>query len=253
MSPPLPALIGHRALPLLAPENTAASLRCAADHEIRWIEVDVTMAGDGTLVMMHDLTLARFGQPDQHLADLTRSDLESVDAGHWFSPEFVGEPLLFFPDFLQLADELRLNVNLEIKINPALNTLEQVTAVHQTLLGYTRRYSQLLVSSFDLTALQTLRQLSPDMVIGALFEDLPMDIVAAVRAIEPASIHCDQSRLTEAQAKAVAQHFPLYCYTVNETVTFARLLDWGVSGVFCDRAHAEDMRSLAIERGLPVE
>lgn len=252
MKKPLPALIGHRGLPLLAPENTAASVRCAAEHLIRWIEVDVTMAGDGSLVMMHDLTLSRFGEPDRALSTLSRADLQQVDAGHWFSEAFAGEPLLFFPDFLRLADDLHLNINLELKINPALNRREQVEAVVRVLNNQPLQNSRLLVSSFDLEALRMLRQLWRDVEIGVLFEDLPKDVTAAVSDIQPATIHCDQSRLSEAQANAVTLTWPLYCYTVNETVTFERLLDWGISGVFCDRAHAEDMRALALERGLSV-
>ncbi|EAR07862.1 glycerophosphoryl diester phosphodiesterase [Reinekea blandensis] len=252
MSQPMPALIGHRGLPLLAPENTAASVRCAAEHRISWIEVDVTMAGDGTLVMMHDLTLSRFGQSDRALTELTKAELMQVDAGSWHSKAFAGEPLLLFADFLKLADELALNVNLEIKVHPDLDTEDQVNAVLRTLNDQPLKHSRLLISSFDLSALALLRQCDSAISLGVLFEDLPADIATVVQDIQPQSIHCDQSRLTETQAKAVIGHWPLYCYTVNDTVTFERLLTWGVRGVFCDRAHADDMRALADQHGLPV-
>ena len=58
---PMSALIGHRGLPSQAPENTAASLKAAFEQGIDWIEVDVTMAGDGSLVILHDADLRRFG------------------------------------------------------------------------------------------------------------------------------------------------------------------------------------------------
>lgn len=244
MSQPMPALIGHRGLPLLAPENTAASVRCAAEHKIEWIEVDVTMAGDGTLVMMHDLTLKRFGQPGEALIDQTEASLRTVDAGSWFSAEFAGEPLLMFDEFLILADQLALNINLEIKTNPDLPLNRQIDTIWQTIQANPLQNSKLIVSSFELQTLRRLRELSETIHIGVLFENLPEDIDHAIDGLNPVAIHCDHSTLTQQQAQAVRQRWPLYCYTVNDSETLEKLLSWGVVGVFCDRAHAEELRSV---------
>lgn len=244
MLKPMPALIGHRGLPLLAPENTAASVRCAAENHIDWIEVDVTMAGDQSLVMMHDLTLKRFGQPERHLSDLDADALRQVDAGAWFSEKFAGEPLLLLDDLLTLANELSLNINLEIKTNPAFGIPEQVAAIWSKLSAHPLRNGKLLVSSFDLGILRHLRTLSAEVAIGVLFEVLPDSLEGTVADIHPVSVHCDHSRLNETQARAVSQHWPLYCYTVNDTITLEKLLSWGISGVFSDRAHAAELRAI---------
>ena len=241
MTQPMPALIGHRGLPDKAPENTRASILAAKHHGIDWVEIDVTMAGDGSLVVMHDPDLRLFGQPDVRLADIGRKELQAVDAGSWFSDEFQGEPLLFLDELLSLVSELQLGLNLEIKINDDLETNRQVMAVYETLKHADLPTHQLLVSSFNHAALAQLRNLDNNVQIAPLFKTLPQTIPASLQQLQPVSVHCSQSRLTLQQAMQYASHYPLYCYTVNSAERFGELLQWGVSGIFCDHAHAPEM------------
>lgn len=173
LSAPMPALIGHRGLPLLAPENTAASIRLAAENNIQWLELDVTMAGDGSLVIMHDDDLKRFGQPELALAKLTEQDLKNVDAGSWFSEKFQGEPLLFFSELLQLISELKVGLNLEIKINPQLAVSDQVEKIYQQLAKWPLLEKDLIISSFNLSALHELRNKNATVKLAPLFEKMP--------------------------------------------------------------------------------
>jgi len=247
---PMSALIGHRGLPSQAPENTAASLKAAFEQGIDWIEVDVTMAGDGSLVILHDADLRRFGQPDRTLASLDRAALLQVDAGGWFHAEFAGEPILFMTQLLTLVRRYRLGLNLELKINPDLAMPAQVDAVIEALRPAALDLSKLVVSSFDHRALTRLRQRWPEVAIGILFGALPVDLPAVLIALKPVSIHCDQALLTAPLAAKIVPLYPLYCYTVNDSVTLATLLSWGVSGVFSDRAQAEELRQVVLDRTL---
>ncbi|MBU2863917.1 hypothetical protein KO489_08710 [Reinekea forsetii] len=247
---PLPALIGHRGLPSLAPENTAASIRSAVDNGIEWIELDVTMAGDESLVMMHDPDCRLFKQPDIKLAKLNKDALKKIDAGRWFSDEFAGEPLLFCEDMLALVHKTGVGLNLEIKINPDLDTQRQVDLIWAELQRYTEMFDRILISSFSIPALSHLRSLSDAIKIGVLFEKVPSNALEITSTLKAASLHCDQSHLSQELALTLSEAMPLYCYTVNDTVTLNKLLSWGVSGVFCDRAHADDLKAIVKEHQL---
>ena len=242
---PMSALVGHRGLPTYAPENTEPSIRCAAEHNIEWIEIDVTMAGDGSLVIMHDADLRLFKQPDIQLSQISEKELSQIDAGDWFSEEFKGEPLLFLDKMLDLVKELNLKLNLEIKVNPSLDLSQQVLSVYETLKKHRIRFQDLIISSFNIDALELLRAQSSTIQIAVLYESIPNNLLNDVLHLFPVSIHCDQSKLTEHQARHIAPHYPLYCYTVNDTVTFERLLKLGISGIFSDRAEADELRQLA--------
>lgn len=244
MSQPMPALIGHRGLPLLAPENTRSSFQVAAQNGIDWVEVDVTIAGDDSLVIMHDPDLTLFERPDLKLINMDEQALRQVDAGRWFNEAFTGEPLLFLPELLLLMQQLNLKMNLEIKVNPDIDTSYQVKAILDVLKQYRYPTEDYILSSFSLPALRVARETDPDCQIAVLFEHVPEDYLAQVAELKPVSIHCDQSQLSEQQALNIREHYPLYCYTVNDTVTLAKLFDWGINGVFSDRAHAEELRNL---------
>ena len=50
----LPRVIGHRGAAGLAPENTVASFRKAAELGVRWVEFDVHLSADGVPVVIHE-------------------------------------------------------------------------------------------------------------------------------------------------------------------------------------------------------
>jgi glycerophosphoryl diester phosphodiesterase len=241
MTQPMPALIGHRGLPTKAPENTRASILAAKEQGIAWIEIDVTMAGDGSLVIMHDPDLRLFGQPKTRLINIGVAELQKVDAGGWFSKAFLGEPLLFLDDLLILVKELKLGLNLEIKINDEIDVNKQVNAIQKTIAQYQLPHPAILISSFNHLALQHFRQINDAIQIGALFKSLPEHIPESLNQIQPISVHCEQSMITKEQLKQYCHLYPVYCYTVNSAQRFSELLDWGVSGVFCDHANQKEM------------
>lgn len=245
MSYLMPALIGHRGVASEAPENTAIGLKRCKSLGIKWVELDVTQAGDGSLVMMHDETLERFGGRPERISNMDREALMKVDAGTWFSPVFAGEPLLFLEEALDLVKTLGLGLNLEIKVNPDLPVAPLVDAVVSTRgLDALHNGERLVISSFDHTALARVAQQKPNWALGALYEGVTEQWAESLADFTPYSIHIDFETLTPELAADIRAHFPLYCYTVNDPITFQRLLDKGVNGVFSDRAHAPDMRAL---------
>ena len=54
-----PQLIAHRGGPVYAPENTLSAFRNAIETGIDWLEMDVQMTKDGTLVVIHDESVDR--------------------------------------------------------------------------------------------------------------------------------------------------------------------------------------------------
>lgn len=245
MNQPMPTLIGHRGVASVAPENTAAGIRKAAELGIDWIELDVTLAGDHSLVMMHDPTLKRFTHENTRIRNLNRAQLETVDAGSWFGKDYAGESLLFLEETLALVRTLGLGLNLEIKVNPDLSAEKLVERVLATpgLTGLIDN-NKLLISSFHHPALAQVARALPGCPLGALFEGMDDDWRTSLHGFKPVSIHCFFGLLSEERAKDVLSEYPLYCYTVNDAVTLKKLVDMGVNGVFSDRAHAEELKAV---------
>lgn len=72
-----PAIVGHRGAPVAAPENTPVSFQAAADAGASWVELDVRLTSDGSLVVHHDPRLADGAAVNERTAE----DLAAV--GVW--------------------------------------------------------------------------------------------------------------------------------------------------------------------------
>ncbi|WNS80878.1 glycerophosphodiester phosphodiesterase family protein [Domibacillus sp. DTU_2020_1001157_1_SI_ALB_TIR_016] len=96
-----PIVAAHRGIPSLAPENTMAGYRMAYELGADLIETDVQKTKDGEIVIMHDYTVDRTTNGTGNVKDLTLKELQSLDAGSYFSSQFVGERVPAFREFLQ--------------------------------------------------------------------------------------------------------------------------------------------------------
>lgn len=85
-----PVVVGHRALPTHAPEETLASFRACAELRVG-IELDVRRTRDGQLVCLHDPTVDRTTDGTGKLSDLSLRELRQLDAGKKFDPLFADE------------------------------------------------------------------------------------------------------------------------------------------------------------------
>jgi len=89
MSRPVNAL-GHRGSSACAPENTLPAIAQAFVDGAVGTEIDTRMTSDGVVVAFHDATVDRTTDGTGDIASLTLTEVKALDAGSWFSPDFVG-------------------------------------------------------------------------------------------------------------------------------------------------------------------
>ncbi len=127
--PEKPRLIAHRGASTLAPENTLAAMRAAADLGVYGIETDITLSADGVLFLMHDNTLLRTtdvtqvfpGREDDPAETFSWEELARLDAGSWFDGRavFSGEPIPTLEALLQVARENSLYFIYDLRLPSA--------------------------------------------------------------------------------------------------------------------------------------
>lgn len=227
-------VIGHRGAAALAPENTLAGIRMAAECGLSWVELDVTLLGDHTPVLCHDDQLDRISNRKGPLALLTAIDLPGLDAGSWFNPSWANEPMPRLADALLLCQELGLGLNLEIKpygANPDLIA----NRVFEEISVYWQQPEKLIISCFDLDVLAAYRQLDNKAQLGLLFEHLPDLWQLHAQSLQAVSIHCDHTLVTPEDIQRVkSAGLAFYCYTCNDPDRAKHLLQQGVDGLFTD-------------------
>lgn len=229
-------VIGHRGAAGLAPENTLAAIRAAAEVGTLWVEIDVRLLGDGTPVVHHDATVDRCSDGSGALSSYDGVSIRRLDAGAWYGEAFAGERIPLLTDALLLIRDLGLGVNLELKAESDAPAGRLVEAVHRALDAVGMPMERVLVSSFEPSVLEATRARVPQLHVGCLWSQLPWDWRQRTTALGAVSVHCDWRYLTERAASAVKSGgLELYCYTVNAPRAFSSRWKWGVDGVFTDR------------------
>ena len=224
-------IFAHRGASRIAPENTLSAFRVAAQQGARWLEFDVSLLGDNTPVLHHDATLDRCTDGTGPLDRLTATDLTAIDAGHWFGAQFDGEPLATLEHALDLIGTLDLAANLEIKPHGAPPApIARAVASALECRPWTR--ARILVSSFDLGALEAFRGLMPEQPIAVLYEDPPADWPEVLAGLHASSLHIWHEFLTVdilEQARAHGLHVRVY--TIDEPARMEPFRKHGLTGV----------------------
>lgn len=101
-------MVVHRGANHLAPENTQASAVAAVDHGANWVELDVRRTCDNQLYNLHDETLDRTTNGSGRLSDWLACDVDTLDAGSWYGPQYQG---LSVPTIAEMLDVLKGKAN----------------------------------------------------------------------------------------------------------------------------------------------
>lgn len=233
-------IFAHRGASGIAPENTMAAFKKAVEAGATWIETDVDVLKDGTPILIHDSSLDRTTNRSGSYYDLTVSDLDDIDAGSWFSPEFAGERIPTLAQLVAFMNETGLNANIEIKSNEAgaQMSLQLVDAILKELEALDG--PQVIISSFNHVLLKIFKDKAPQYSVGALFvaENLWDDWKSILELVGADYIHPDDSTLTRAQVQAFREAgYGVNVWTVNSPARANELFNWGVTGIFTDVAH----------------
>ena len=231
------AICGHRGTgPKGAfPENTIESLNQAVREGAELVELDVQLSADGHVVLMHDDTVERTTDGNGCVANLTLAELQALDAA-------VGTPLegqgVRVPTLAETMGQVDSGLNIELKVPddpscplPDSSALVQAVVAQIQADTKTRR---IMVSSFDITALDQVKALDASIEVGFLAS-------AAVTVVQDAVSHgfeginilalvATPERVDEAHAAGLAVNV----WTVNDEPTLQQMLDRKVDMVITD-------------------
>lgn len=242
-------VFAHRGASALAPENTLVAFRLAGKEGAAWVELDVDVIGDGTVVVIHDSSLDRTTSRSGSYYDLTAADLAGIDAGSWFTtPDgahpYTGESLPTLEAALEVIGEAGMGVNIELKSCEAgaAACRRLVDGVDALLEAHAERWPSLpvLLSCFNPLLLDRMakrRPSAPRALLtenGLLLDDWRsyVEEIGAV-AVNPGDLTLERSRVEEIRSLG----YGVNVWTVNTVERAQELLSWGVTGIFTDRVH----------------
>lgn len=230
---------GHRGARALAPENTLAGIKKAAECGATWVEMDVQLSADRVPVMIHDKTVNRCTNGRGSVGKMSLETLKQLDANAKFSGAdkdlYSGEQIPTLEEALLLCEQLGITMNLEIKIHRKTEVLPLVEQIVKTVKQLDFPLDKLVFSSFDLGVLTYSKTLYPEVRRGLITSKNKRNMMRKAQELSLYSIHYDQSKLTENMAtKIKAAGLQLHIWTMNEPDKAAMFRSWGVDNIITD-------------------
>ncbi len=178
-----PLIIAHRGYSVSAPENTLAAFQMAIDAKADGVEFDVQLAKDGVPVVVHDFDLRRTAGRLEKIGKLTSKQLAKIDVGSWFNTKFPSKAVATYAretiptleQVLKLYETTTGPIYIELKCDDS-NYKPLATTVCE-IIRHSPLLPRMIVKSFKLAAIPTVRHLLPEMQTAALFEPSIMTIL----------------------------------------------------------------------------
>jgi glycerophosphoryl diester phosphodiesterase len=240
-----PLLMAHRGGAALAPENTLTAFRRALEWwHADLLEIDVQPTRDGEVVVTHDPTVDRTTDGTGRVADLTRAELQQLDAGYHFSPDggrsfpFRGQGVRI-PTLEETLREFPwARVNVEIKDARAQERVWELVhgmgATRRVLIAAGKRSNRSRFGAYPgATSASEQEVMAYWLHLRTRTTGLwrpPVDAFQVPELFGPLRVVSPRF-VREAHARNVAVHV----WTVDEEADMRRLLGWAVDGIVTDR------------------
>lgn len=214
-----PLAIAHRGDPVGHRENTVAAVLAAAAQGADAIEVDVQLAADGTVVVVHDDTFARlWGDP------------RPVAATTWPEIAALGEEGTRVPRLAELLEvaadagvALVLDQKHPVAALPALRVVREARADATAFCGST-------------AGLLEIRAADPDATLYLNDDGMSLPDVRLLAQLRPQLYNPWFKLLAVATVEAMASFgIRTCCWTPNTDAELRLVLDLGVDAVMTDR------------------
>lgn len=220
-------VMAHRGSAGTAPENTLASIKRAIDDNADFVEIDVQETSDGEIVVIHDSDLMKVGNTNLKIWDATYEQLQDIDVGSWFSPEFSGERVPRLQQVLALCKD-KVRVNIELKYYGHDKRLEERVV---EIVEAEDMAPQIVVMSLKYDAIEKMRKLRPDWTLGLLTAKVVGNLTkldADFLAVHTGLVSGRFVRTAHKRNKQV------FAWTVNDALQMSRMISMGVDGLITD-------------------
>ena len=217
----------HRGAAMHAPENTIAAVEAALAAGTDWVEIDVQETADGEVVVLHDSDLKKVGGVDLKIWDATWEDLQEIDVGSFFSPEFSDQRVPKLAQVLELCRG-RAGVVIELKYYGHQDRLEERVAEIVDGLGMA---SAIKVMSLNSDGLDRMKAVRPDWETGILTSV----VVGDLTRMDVDFLAVNSGMATRRFVKATHNSGKkIFAWTVNDVLGMSAMMDLGVDSIITD-------------------
>ncbi|MEN1969881.1 glycerophosphodiester phosphodiesterase [Lentibacillus sp. N15] len=239
--------VAHRGASGHAPEHTLASYELGENMKGDYIEIDLQMTKDGTLIAMHDEKVDRTTDGTGYVKDFTLEEIKQLDAGSWFNekypdkakPEYEGLQVPTLEEIIQTFGR-GSRYYIETKspnVYPGMEEELLKILNKYKLIGPNAPSSKVLIQSFSPDSLEIVHDMNPNVpLIQLISYSKPATITdEELNEIEEYAVGVGASytKIDRNYVEKVREHnLLMHPYTVNTRKDMEKVLNWGATGMF---------------------
>jgi glycerophosphoryl diester phosphodiesterase len=216
-------IVGHRGARFEAPENTLEGFRYAIDLGLQAIELDVRLARDGELIVIHDNSVDRTTDGTGKISEMTLDEIRLLDARSihtdWARPcpvPTLGESL----DAVALLPVILVEIKRDTHERLDEVVPKTVAAIRERGLE-----QQVLIISFDTYALELAQREAPQIVRGYIGDWNDPAFLDEARRLECGWINPNHPKADrDLVARAKAEGFGVSAWPTNTDDDLAGVL-----------------------------
>lgn len=232
-------IAAHRGDRSVAPENTMPAMLAALDGPMDFIETDVQLTQDSVPVLMHDSFVNRTTNGSGRVSDFSLAELQSLDAGSWYSPSFARTHV---PTLESLLAALQTHAAagkdkkalIELK---GYWTKDEADIVTDLIAQY--RVSDLIImTSFDTSTIDHIHAADSSLPLAIITATLPPDPVRFAGLYGAIALITNYKAVASDPWSVNRMHragVGIIVYTLNTKAAWQKALDLGVDGIITDR------------------
>ena len=221
-------VMAHRGASTEAPENTMAAFQKAIDDMADYIELDVQLTNNGEVIVMHDSNAYRTTGVDANIVNMAYKEVKTLDAGSWFSDEYVGENVPSLKEVLELTQG-------KIKLNIELKPADNGTALAKNTVRLIEKYNMVndcVITSFSESALKAVKTYNQEIKVGYILSAAYGDFYD-MKNVDFFSVNA--AFLSKRTIDAIHNSGKrVYAWTVNNKESIKNLTNKGVDGIITD-------------------
>ena len=228
-------VFAHRGTSSIALENSPSSFKKAIEIKADYIETDIRKTKDEKIIIMHDKDIKRTTNGKGKISNMKLAEIKRFKLKN-------GEEILTLEELIDMVKN-KIKLNIEIKYTQDASTAKKVVS----LLRRKGILKDVMISSFSVKILKTIREISPNIETALLYTDdkTPRVIVKRLyyssRIVKKAKIlKTDHLNLhyrfitKRLLKKAFENNLKVNVWTVNSDKLLDKMKNLGVDGIITD-------------------
>ncbi len=226
------AIIAHRGNSSEAPENTFAAFLSAEKTNADFIECDVHLNKEQIPIVIHDRYLCRTINSPYPIAveEISLNQLESFDAGSWYSEQFKGQKIPILSTVLNTKFG-QTGLFIEVKTGSAPNEI-----IAQKIIETINKSPSktVLIGSMSPEILREVRKISPRQPIIAIINSI--STLKPHRKNRPNFYAVESSLISSELVRVIHDEGRLiWAWTVNDPDDARALIAMNIDGIITDQ------------------